>query len=377
MGINLFIFGVMLLFGQAGVAQSVPPDAVAKTDLWLNVQLRWDTSLQSQAFQFWVNQQKQLGGRIIVDHVQSRGAELYLDPVLQNTLAQWSQDQGVLTFEPGESLVTANYPKSAEIRAKQVGFAKAYPTLVRNFNLGASEKGQPILASRITSQKNLDTKPKFKYIANMHGDEIVGRELLILFMGYLVKNYGKNQRITRLLDGVDLWLVPTMNPDGADMRSRFNAKGKDLNRSFPDFTTNDTNNTPAGRPAEVMAIMKFQAMMPFKLSANFHGGAEVVNYPWDTMPGDHPEKIKVIQASQAYADRVDYFKSPEFPLGIVNGYAWYEVDGGMQDWSWYWHKDLQLTIELSQEKWPPYEKVSEYFKQNVQAMVELVERVLP
>ena len=43
--------------------------------------------------------------------------------------------------------------------------------------------------------------------------------------------------------------------------------------------------------------------------------------------------------------------STEFPGGIVNGYDWYEVNGGMQDWSYYWHNDLQVTIELSNMKW--------------------------
>ena len=43
--------------------------------------------------------------------------------------------------------------------------------------------------------------------------------------------------------------------------------------------------------------------------------------------------------------------SDEFPGGVVNGYDWYEVNGGMQDWSYYWHNDLQVTIELSDMKW--------------------------
>src|SRR5690606_27488049 len=127
-----------------------------------------------------------------------------------------------------------------------------------------------------------ELEPEFKYIANMHGDEIVGRELMVLLLEDLTARYSEgNPEITSLINNTEIYIIPSMNPDGAESRRRGNSRWVDLNRNFPDFTT-DNVNRPDGRQPETQAIMAFQASRQFALSANFHGGTECVNYPWDT-----------------------------------------------------------------------------------------------
>lgn len=86
-------------------------------------------------------------------------------------------------------------------------------------------------------------RPEFKYVANMHGNEVVGREMLLLLIKYLCENYGRDPRVTRLLQTTRIHLLPSMNPDGyaaayegdADGAvGRSNAHHVDLNRNFPD-----------------------------------------------------------------------------------------------------------------------------------------------
>lgn len=123
----------------------------------------------------------------------------------------------------------------------------------------------------------------------MHGDEVVGREMLLLLAKYMCENYKHDDRITRLIDQTRIHLLVSMNPDGyeisregantAHMRGRPNANHVDLNRNFPDqYGTNKYNSK---LEPETQAVIDWTLSLPFVLSANLHGGALVANYPFD------------------------------------------------------------------------------------------------
>lgn len=48
----------------------------------------------------------------------------------------------------------------------------------------------------------------------MHGNEVVGREMLLLLVELLCENYGKNDLLTLMVDNIRIHIMPTMNPDG-------------------------------------------------------------------------------------------------------------------------------------------------------------------
>ena len=52
-----------------------------------------------------------------------------------------------------------------------------------------------------------------KLVANMHGNEVVGREMLLKLAGLLLTR-SQEQRIARILNNIDLHILVSLNPDG-------------------------------------------------------------------------------------------------------------------------------------------------------------------
>jgi hypothetical protein len=180
-------------------------------------------------------------------------------------------------------------------------FAVAYPDIVRLFSLGRSVRNREIWALEITDNPDTEEdEPEFKYVSTLHGDEAIGTELTLKFAELLLVEYGRNERVTTLVDSTDIWIVPLMNPDGHEFGVRLNALLFDLNRSFPvypfDYQTTQFDGEPlhdAWRPPEVRHVMRWSAANSFVLSASFHSGGLGVRYPYDNDVGvDSGERYK-------------------------------------------------------------------------------------
>lgn len=310
-----------------------------------------------------------------LDHITSKQFELYgpmgmKDFLLKNKIA-------FENIKPLSKSIYQDYPTSLEVENILKNLAFKYPKILKLYSIGKSVKGKDLWVMKISRNVEVDdNRPEFKYIANMHGDEIAGRELMLRLIKYLAENDGVDPRITNLISKYQMHIMPSMNPDGADLHRRGNANNADLNRDFPDFSTSDNKNIPDNRQIETRAVMKWQKEHNFILSANFHGGAEVANYPWDTIPGRFPEEELVKDMCLEYAHNASYIgASTVFQNGITNGYAWYEVNGGMQDWSIYYHHDFHITIELTNTKWPSFGSLNYYFEQNKEALISYIENI--
>jgi len=265
------------------------------------------------------------------------------------------------------------------------------------FTIGQSSQGRPLQGVRITDNPTVheEGEPEFKYVGNMHGDETVGRYVLVQLIRYLCNHYADEADVRELVDSVDLYIVPTMNPDGFELATRENGNRVDLNRNFPDqydrsFRMRDMFVDPPPidelldhREVEVQAMMKWSASRHFVASANLHGGSIVANYPWDGS-SDHrsgyvdptPDNDSFRALAKAYANgNPDMKASREFKDGITNGVQWYSLYGGMQDWNYLWTGDQEITLELSYRKFPAARDLPGYWKANKKALFNLMEMV--
>ncbi len=175
------------------------------------------------------------------------------------------------------------YHGYASMVSELQAYAEANPEITRLVNIGTSVRDRAIYALLITDNPDVqEDEPEFKYIANIHGNEVVGLEMCLYLIDLLLGKYGdtdsEGQRITNLVNESEIWIVPTMNPDGNVLGQRNNYYGYDLNRNFPSWVDEGPYGNifdgdslgAAGRPKEVQVIMQWSAAHSFTLSANFH-----------------------------------------------------------------------------------------------------------
>src|SRR5512136_198622 len=87
---------------------------------------------------------------------------------------------------------------------------------------GTSVGGHPLYLVHAT--RGATATWRVLFYAQQHGDEVSGKDALL----YLVREIARNPEL--LPHDVDLWIMPMVNPDGAEADTRRNSAGTDLNR---------------------------------------------------------------------------------------------------------------------------------------------------
>ncbi|XP_057710713.1 carboxypeptidase M isoform X2 [Corythoichthys intestinalis] len=276
------------------------------------------------------------------------------------------------------------------------------PDIAHLYSIGRSVAGQElwVLALGQSSRRHTVGIPEFKYVANMHGNEVVGRELLLHLTDDLVRGYRGNKTWSvRILNSTRVHFLPTMNPDGFDQadtscylgQGRFNRNGVDLNRNFPDAFAERRNSEEAGREAEVRAVMGWLRTETFVLSANLHGGALVASYAYDNSDGGGelvggasltPDDDVFVHLAKVYSHNHANMRQgepcgdqPPFRDGITNGYRWYPLAGGMQDYNYVWAQCLEVTLEVSCCKFPPADRLPVLWTDNRKSLLAFMRQI--
>lgn len=189
--------------------------------------------------------------------------------------------------EAAEGQFDHYYHEAALGEALEAAAAAGPPGLARLFSIGSSVEGRPLWVLRLTAglgppptaaASGLDAagpllpgRPQVKLVGNMHGDETVSRQVLVYLARELASGYRRGDpRLVRLLNTTDVYLLPSLNPDGFERSregdcglgdsgppgtsGRYNSRGRDLNRSFPDqFST--------GKPPSLDEVPEVRALI--------------------------------------------------------------------------------------------------------------------
>ncbi|WP_299224446.1 M14 family zinc carboxypeptidase [uncultured Psychroserpens sp.] len=286
------------------------------------------------------------------------------------------------------------YPTYTQYVAKMNYFASTYPNLCTLESIGNTNNGRELLMLKISDNVSTnEAEPEFMYTSSMHGNELAGFPLMIRLAEYLLSNYGSDAEVDNIVNSTVIYINPLANPDGAyrdtgnnviNNPRRGNANNVDLNRNYADNVAGI--HYDGVYEVETVAFMKFEEAHDIVLSANFHGGIELVNYPYDNTYDQHAdhdwfEYISVEYATNAQNNSpagymtvdedFDVYPSP----GVTHGAEWYRVFGGRQDYMNFYRGGREVVVELSNTKWIQGSAIDAHWDYNKQAFLDYMKQV--
>lgn len=295
--------------------------------------------------------------------------------------------KGIISAESmTDAMEWDKYPTYTQYDSIMQSFNSLYPNLCDLDTIGTSVNGKLVLVLKISDNPDSnEDEPEVFYSSTMHGDETGGFILMLRLADYLLKNYNADSRIRNLVNNLEIWINPLANPDGtyrsgnvisSATSTRYNANGVDLNRNFPDPLV------PSIVPVkENIDMIAFLRKHKFVISANFHSGAEVVNYPWDRYLSKlHADDSWFYSISRAYADTVHLYSSPYYmnfmDNGITRGAVWYRIEGGRQDFVTSYLQGREVTIELDDYFITPVAQLSLLWQNNYRSLLAYIRNAL-
>nr|XP_023671235.1 probable carboxypeptidase X1 [Paramormyrops kingsleyae] len=317
-----------------------------------------------------------------------------------------------------------------EMRKFMKAVTEECPDITRMYSIGKSYTGLKLYVLEISDNPGQHElgEPEFRYVAGMHGNEALGRELLLNLMQYLCREYKNGrERVVRLVKETRIHLLPSMNPDGHEEAyskgselsgwalGRYSYEGIDMNHNFADlnnimwdaqekekdkskvsnhyipipeyYTSEDAFVAP-----ETRAVISWMQDIPFVLSANLHGGEMVVTYPFDCTRHWIPQEntptaddgffrwLASVYAStnRAMANperRICHYEDFQQHNNIINGADWHTLPGSMNDFSYLHTNCFEVTVELSCDKFPHASELPHEWENNKESLLLYMEQV--
>ena len=286
-----------------------------------------------------------------------------------------------------------------------------HPAIARKLSIGTSYQGRDLMAVKISDNVATDeAEPEILFNAQQHAREHLTVEMAIYLLNLFTDNYGSDSRITGIVNSREIWIVPTVNPDGSEYdiatgsyrswrknrqpNSGSTAIGTDLNRNWAyqwgccggssGTKSSDTYRGPSAFSApETAALRNFVnsrvvgGVQQIKANIDFHTYSQLVLWPYGYTYNN--------TATGMNADQYNTFATIGRQMAATNNYTpeqssdLYIADGTSIDWMWGAHKIWAYTFEMYPGSasgggfYPPDEVIPAQTSRNREAVLILSE----
>nr|WP_246277958.1 M14 family zinc carboxypeptidase [Phytohabitans rumicis] len=312
-----------------------------------------------------------------------------------------------LDFPPADSA----YHNYAELTTKVNQVVADHSSIARKISLGNSYEGRDIMAIKISDNVATDeAEPEILFNAQQHAREHLTVEMAIYLLDLFTDNYGSDSRVTNVVNTREIWIIPTVNPDGSEYdvatgsyRSwRKNRQpnsgsanvGTDLNRNWSynwgccggssGSTGSETYRGPSAFSApETQRVRDFVnsrvvgGVQQIKVNIDFHTYSQLILWPYGYTTANTAPGLGV--------DQQAVFQTIGQQMAATNGYTpeqssdLYITDGDSIDWMWGQHGIWAYTFEMYPGSasgggfYPPDEVIPAQTSRNREAVLILSE----
>ncbi|MEJ3748390.1 M14 family zinc carboxypeptidase [Actinomycetes bacterium KLBMP 9797] len=314
---------------------------------------------------------------------------------------------GTLDFPSADSA----YHNFAELTAKVNSVVADHSSIARKISLGTSYEGRDIMAIKISDNVAVDeAEPEVLYNSQQHAREHLTVEMAIYLLDLFTDNYGTDTRVTNVVNSREIWIIPSVNPDGSEYdiatgsyrswrknrqpNSGSTAVGTDLNRNWgynwgccggsSGTTSSETYRGPSAFSApETQRLRDFVnsrvvgGVQQIKVNIDFHTYSQLVLWPYGYTTANTGPGLN--------ADQEAVFRTIGQQMAATNGYTpeqssdLYITDGDSLDWMWGVHGIFAYTFELYPGSatgggfYPPDEVIPAQTSRNREASLILAE----
>ncbi|MBL1217507.1 MAG: hypothetical protein D8M59_08425 [Planctomycetes bacterium] len=295
----------------------------------------------------------------------------------------------------------SQYKTFAEVSAYADQLVADYPTLAQRIDFGTSLEGRSLFAIRISNPATGgEGNPSILLNGCQHAREWIAVMVPMYIIENFLAGYDTNPDIERLVNRVNLIVVPVTNPDGyvyswdSQRMWRKNRRnngggsyGVDLNRNWSKFwggngsSGNRNSETYRGPSAfsepETSALRDFILSDPSIVShIDIHSYSQLVLYPWDAIASDPPDLATLDGLSRIMAAQIKSVHNETYR--VMMGYDLYPAAGTAMDWTYGVEGILSFTIELRDKGWygfllPP-DKILPTCEENFAAVTGLADQ---
>ncbi|SMF12534.1 M14 family metallopeptidase [Streptomyces sp. Amel2xC10] len=340
-----------------------------------------------------------------IKKLRAQGYEVSLVGSAPNRVAE--DEVRLFDFPSADS----RYHNYAEMTAEIDQRIAAYPTIMSKRVIGKSYQGRDIVAVKISDNVGTDeAEPEVLFTHHQHAREHLTVEMALYLLRELGAGYGTDSRITNMVNGREIWIVPDLNPDGGEYdiatgsyrswrknrqpNSGSSYVGTDLNRNWAyrwgccggssGSTSSETYRGAAAESApEVKVVADFVrsrvvgGKQQITAGIDFHTYSQLVLWPFGYTTADTTTGMT--------ADDRNAFATVGRSMAASNGYTpeqasdLYITDGSIDDYLWGTHKIFSYTFEMYPGSaagggfYPPDEVIERETSRNKDAVLQLLE----